>query len=282
METTIIDKGNMSYFSEMLLPEALSYISSGTPIFALGLCDNGIACGALAGGPLGNTFHLTSFFVAPDFRGNGGGTLLMNTLISCMKGQNQLCEIKVDFTIFNDDHLLLQDFLEHFDFSFDSNDETIYSVSLSSLATNPFFSEPTLKSEAVHFSDLPTGCIRELDGVMRAAGGAPLPVSLDKAELDMDLSVAIMDGKRIDSFIVFDHSFAGKLTLAYAGVGVLGGASLSLLLREAYQSGVKKYSPDTDIIIHSVNPSATALIKKLTYSREIVSKTARLRVRDEF
>lgn len=281
METTIIDKGNLHFFESMLLPEALNYLKNGSPIFALGLCDNGIACGALAGGPMGNIFHLSSFFVAPEYRGRGGGALLMNTLISCMKSQNQLYEIKVDFTIFNNDHYLFEGFLKHLDFTFDNSDETIYSVSLSSLADKSFFSEPAPQSEAVAFSKLPSGCIRELDKTMRATSAAPLPVPLEKAELDMDLSVAIMDGNRIDSFIAFDHSFAGKLTLAYAEVGVSGGASLSSMLREAYKNCVKKYSPETDIVVHTVHPSASALIHKLAANAKVISKTARLRVRDE-
>lgn len=281
METTIVDSGNLNYFTSFLLPDAAKLLQAHKPIFALGLIDNGIACGALAGGPSGNSFRLTSLFVAPEYRGKGGASLLLQTLITCMSGQKELYEITAEFTLFNDDHILLENFLKHNNFTFEQEDETIYSVSLSSLAQNSFFSKCSTTDEIHTFSTLPPACLRELDHCMSAREGAPLSVPLEKADLDSELSVAILDGVHIDSFIVFDRSFAGMLTLAYAESGTKGGSSaFSSMLRTAYQNALKKYPPTTNIIIHAVNPLSVALVKKLAVESKIVSKSATLRIKE--
>lgn len=281
METTIVDSGNLNYFKSFLLPDPINLLEAHKPIFALGLIDNGIACGALAGGPSGNSFQLTSLFVAPEYRGKGGASLLLQTLISCMSGQKELYEITAEFTVFNDDHILLENFLKHHNFVFEQDEETIYSVSLSSLAQNSFFSKSSVTDDIHTFSELPPACIRELDHNMRAREGAPLSVPLEKADLDRELSVAILDGAHIDSFIIFDRSFAGMLTLAYAESGKKGGSSaFSSMLRTAYQNALKKYPPSTNIIIHTVNALSVALVKKLALESKTVSKSARLRIKD--
>lgn len=280
METTIIDRGNLKYFTSFLLTNAAKLLQEGKPLFALGLVDNGTACGALAGGPINGKFQITSFFVAPSARGKGGASLMLQTLIDCMMSQKELYEICVDFTVFNDDHILFEGFLKHHAFIFEQEDEEIYSVSLSSLSQNPFFSDTTITHKSLPFSEIPPAYVRELDHYMMANDGAPLPVPLENADLDTDLSVAILDGTRIDSFIVFDHSFAGNLTLAYAESGKKGNSAFSSMLRTAYQKCLKKYPPDTDIIIHAVNPLSVALVKKLAVDSKIISKSAFYRIRD--
>ncbi|MEG1191276.1 MAG: GNAT family N-acetyltransferase [Oscillospiraceae bacterium] len=277
METTIIDIGNYKFFNEMLLPEAYARLEEGTPIFALGLVDEGIACGALAGRPKGSVFQLTSFFVAQSYRQKGGAKILLESLIDCMKGQGDLQEIDASFTMFTDDHRLFEGFLEHSGFVYEKERSPIISVALGALASNPFYLEEPETRKVRHFSELPESCLRELDKAMRVADGAPLAQPLDKAEIDKELSVAIMDGNRITSFLLFDHSFAGMLTLAFADPGHKDGAAeFAAMLRGAYQTAVKRYPPEAKIVIQPVNSFSSALVQKLAEGYEVVSKTASL------
>lgn len=281
METTIIDKGNIHHFAKLLLQEEAKLIIEGKPLFALGLVDNGVACGALAGGPYDNVFRLTSFFVAPDYRNKGGATLLLNTLKELMLGQKELFEILTEFTIFNDEHRLIEKFFSHSGFSFAQSSESIFSVTLGDLAKNPFYSDNASEIEIHKFSSLPLACIRELDHTMRAADGAPLSVPLETAELDTDLSVAVLNGSHIDGFILFDHSFCGMLTLAYTDSGSKSGSSVfSAMLRTAYKNAKAKYSSDTKIIIQPVNSLTTALVEKLANGCDVISRTGYLRIRE--
>ncbi len=279
MDTTIIDKGNINLFKDLLIPEEASLILAGKPLFALGLVDNGVACGAVAGGPYESVFKVSSLFVAPDYRKMGGASLLLKTLENLMLGIKGLYEIQVDFTIFNEEHKLLEKFLLNTGFSFERGADGIYSVSLGSLANNPFYSNTASNVDVRRFSTLPVSCIRELDQKMRVSDGAPLSVPLESAQLEADLSVAVMNANHIDGFILFDHSFSGMLTLAYADSGSGAGSSaFSAMLKTSYQNALRKYSSDTKIIIQTVNSLSEALIEKLANNRELISRSAHLRI----
>lgn len=281
METTIIDKGNISLFKNLLLPNEAKLILEGKPVFALGLVDDGVACGAIAGGPYENYFKIKSFFVAPDYRRKSGATLLINTLKDLMLGIRELYEIRADFTVFNEEHTLLEKCLDKLGFEFENDTDRIFAVPLGSLANNPFFADKPTDVEVVSFSKLSPQLLHELDHTMRAGDGAPLSVPLDKAELDPDLSVAVKSGGHIDAFILFDHSYGGMLTLAYADSGSsAGGAVFSAMLKTAYRNALAKYSPDIRIVIQPVNPLSEALVEKLASGKELLSRSARLRIKE--
>ena len=97
MITTIIDRGNLRQYEELLVPEAAQMIRSGTPIFALGAVEKGVACGALAGGPWNGCFEILSFFVAREQRKRGAGSALLNELVRIASMQEGLHKIKCCF-----------------------------------------------------------------------------------------------------------------------------------------------------------------------------------------
>lgn len=71
MDTTIIDRDDLPYFETLLLPETVRKLRDGAPVLALGAVDDGMACGALSGGPQGSRFYIDSLFVSPSCRGRG-------------------------------------------------------------------------------------------------------------------------------------------------------------------------------------------------------------------
>lgn len=274
METTIIDRGNLDFFTSFLLPDAALLLKEGKPIFALGLVENEEACGALAGGPRDGYFEISSFFIAPVKRGKGGGKLLLESLKSCMEGQSSLYGIRSDFTVTSGELSMYEDFLRHSGFEFKKPRETIYSVNLSSLSNSPFFSKAPGGLRVHQFLEIPTSCIRELDRSVRVSDEAILPLPLDKAELDPELSVAVMDGSRIDGFMVFDRSINGQLTLAYADSGAGGSAAFSSMLSASYQKALAKYPKDTEIIINCVNAISISLLERLAPEGRPLSRSA--------
>lgn len=280
MEVTIIDKGNIHFFKSLLIPEAVQMLIEGKPLFALGLIDNGVACGALAGGPYENVFTILSLFVAPDYRRKGGAALLLQTLEDLTLRIDELYEIRAAFSVISEEHRLIEGFLKSSGFTFERENESIKEIRLGALKDIPFFSVRSVETEVEKLSALPKSLLRELDRSMRAGDGAPLPVPLDHAEFEPDLSLCVLSGGHIDSFVLFDHSSCGLLTLAYAFSGTKRGTAVfSSMLKAAFHNAQEKYSDDTRIIIHTVTPLSEALVEKLAGGEQI-SRSAFLRIRD--
>lgn len=88
--------------------------------------------------------------------------------------------------------------------------------------------------------------------------------------------MGIVSNNKVEAFVLFDHSFDGKLTLAYAyseAGGVSGPAALISLLRSAFSVANRKYPPDTQVIINAVNSTSAALLKKIVGREDLQSRS---------
>ena len=80
MELGYISEDSLPVFQSLLLPVAAEAIKNGEPLTALGVSEDGCACGALAGFLRDNDFQIVSLYVAPDWRRKGGGDMLFDAL----------------------------------------------------------------------------------------------------------------------------------------------------------------------------------------------------------
>ena len=60
----------------------------------LGLEEDGLPCGLLAGAPAGELFELNSLYVAPAHRRRGGGLRLLEVLISVLEDEPELKKLR--------------------------------------------------------------------------------------------------------------------------------------------------------------------------------------------
>ena len=63
-------------FSPFMDPQVVTALKEGEPITALGIVKGETACGALAGYIDEEHFQITSLYVAPAFRRQGGATMM--------------------------------------------------------------------------------------------------------------------------------------------------------------------------------------------------------------
>ena len=67
-------------------------------LLLLGLEEDGVPCGLLAGAPAGEVFMLRSRVVAPEHRRRGGGRRLLEVLIAVLEAEAELKTLRCTWT----------------------------------------------------------------------------------------------------------------------------------------------------------------------------------------
>jgi GNAT superfamily N-acetyltransferase len=284
MYLSAITEDNLNYFKLLLLPHVFELLTKGEDLTAIGLAEDGLACGAAAGYLDGDTFVLSSLFVADGYREKGGGTLLLQALKSAAASLKTVLWLRVDYTVSRQEHQGLAPFLERLGFEPVTGGLAIYGLKLGDVAKADFFAKSEGKAQSdLPFSEIPEIYIKMLDRGLVSTGTRPFEQPLDKAQLDRELSVGIVKDGKIEAYLVFDFSFDETLTLAYAFSGAEGPESagrLISMLRSSFKRAAVKYPDDTQIIIYAATNITAALMERILMScpRETLTKTYRYRL----
>ena len=276
METTIIDKDNLQYFKTLLLPEALQKLQTDAPVFALGAVDDGMACGALTGGPQGSSFFIDSLFVSPSCRGRGAGTALLNELARIASEQEKLRELRCAYTIDSADHTTLGPFLRGRGFTFEPVDDPVVAVPLEVLERLTFYKNTQSVCRVYTLAELPDNLLRILDKRLALEGGQLLETPLDQAPLDRECSTVTLKNEEIDACLLLEKIRRDRFSLAYADAGstIGSGTVFSSMLITSYRAALKKYPTDTQILIQPVTALSQALVARLAPEAHALSYAA--------
>lgn len=275
MDITIIDKGNIRFFKELLLPETFELLRTGAAVFALGALEDGAACGALAGRPHAGSFQITSFFVAQGSREKGAGTALLDELFRIAALQEELRALRCEFTIASEEHRLLAHFLAKHGFVPEQPENAVVSVSLASLKKLPYYRETQPSCRVYSFEELPETLLRAFDRRLTLEAGALFDCPLEQVPLDRACSMATIRDNAIDGCLLLEKRGGKLLSLSYADAGKAeGGGSFSSMLISAYRRVVNKYPEDTEVLIQPVTPLTSALVARLAPESRSVSRAA--------
>lgn len=265
MKLGYITSEHLPHFASLMLPEAVQALERGEPLVALGLTEQTVACGALAGYLEGSRFQIISLFVAPDYRRRGGGRLLVETLLELLADNGQAAGVELSYTDTAPDHKSLAPFLETLGFC-QENDrgENIFLTTLGQVQQSPFFAGGrAAPADILPFCKIPDICLT-MAGKQALLEGAPVPeVPLSDASLDREVSHALFRDKAVQAFVAFDHSCCGHLTLCCAWSGSAGSAALPALLRAAFCRAVEAYPLETEIALQTVNQASARLAAAL-------------------
>ena len=275
MEVTLIDKDNLQYFESLLFPQTVKLLRADQPYLALGAVDDGTACGALGGGPQGGDFFVEQLYVCPSCRGRGAGTALLKELVRLCAFLPEIRELRCSYTVHCSDHEKLRGFLEKQGFRSEKLEDGFVSVPLSALAELAFYKTTKPAYRSYSLSELPESLLRGLDKRLALDAGPVLRQSLEKAPLDTDLSSATVAENKIDGCLLFERLADGRLSLSYADAGASqSGGVFSSLLIKSYQTALKKYPADTEVLIQPVTELSQALVKKLAPEARNLSYSA--------
>ena len=113
MRVGIIDQSQWPMFEPLLLPLVREALERGVAVTVLGLTEEDVACGAAAYYMDEKRMQIISLYVSPDYRGRGGGSLLLTTLSRMARhASTPAYEMALDFSVTTDEHRELSRYLE--------------------------------------------------------------------------------------------------------------------------------------------------------------------------
>ena len=129
----LVDKNNIGAFENYLLKTD----SSGEDRYIIGLTDTeGSACGAIAGHLSGDSFIVDSFYVAPSVRRQGGGTLLLDTLLESLREEDEELTVRISFAETDEESEALYEFLLALGYAECSVDKAVYLIPAAEIDPN--------------------------------------------------------------------------------------------------------------------------------------------------
>lgn len=271
MEIGWIARETCGIFQTMLLPDVAAALKQGKPLPALGLTEDNVACGAAAGELRGDVFTVTSFYVAPDYRRRGGGTMLIETLRTLLKEHCRSLEIS--YTVTLPEHQTLTPFLTAMGFLCrPDHGETIYGLTLGSLEDNSFFArEQKIPANVRPFAQVSPTLLREVYQAARAREEAYLPVPLTDSALDGAVSMAVVEDNAVQSFAAVLSREPGLLELAWVQSG--RPQDMAPMLLAVYAAARRSYPPETLLTIQTVNAASTRLLSAMLPEAAPISYT---------
>lgn len=278
MQIVALSPDNASAFYSLLLPETADALAAGEPVTALGLIDKDTAIGAVAGYLSKTVFQISSIYVAPDHRRWGGGWMLMNALVELL--EQHVSGIEISFTITQQEHRFLQTFMEAMGFHKEPNNgQNTYLTTLDKIGTAPLFA--TIKSSiGTPFCKLSKTLLYSTEQIA-AQANAPMPKGgLLADSIDQDISAAVLEKGCIQAYILFDHSWSDGLMLSALWSQSASPLTLPGLLRFAAERLRKKFPPETQLALQTVNDTAEALVKALLPDAIPISYTYYLSLSD--
>lgn len=265
MELGYISSEQMQYFKNLLLPQTVEAMENGEPITALGIVKDSIACGAVAGFITEGKFYIDSLYVAPGYRRQGGGRMLLEAVTNLLEDEDMVSGVEIRYTVTEGEHKTIAPFLETMKFVKEEDEgQNIYTFTLEQAATAALIGkEGKQAANVLSFSKIS-------DSMLHAAQkevfikDVPLPqLSLDSPELERELSHAIVKDGKVKAFVAFDYSCCGCITLCCAWSGDMGPSAMVILLRAAFARAKELYGMEVRMAVQAVSPEAVALLQNL-------------------
>ena len=272
-----IGEEQMPYFSSLLLPDAVAAIERGEPVTAIGIAQEEVACGALAGYVENGCFQVVSLYVAPDYRRLGGARLMISQLEELLMEESDIWSMEISFTETGQEEESLAPFLASMGFvAEDDRGQNIYTFTLEEVTQAKALSRPAGKSLKIRpFSKLSEDVLRAAQkrGIALAS---PLPErTLMSEQLDRELSHAFIKDGRVEAYAAVDDSCCGVLTLCGLWVGDSRPIVLYSLLKTVIGRAAELYPPQTRVAVQAVNDQSLKLIRGLAPGAKKVSFTYR-------
>ncbi len=252
--------GQVEQLKSLLLPKAYQAWKDGEEPLILGLAKGQTAVGALAAELDGDTLSVISFYVAPEYRRQGGGTLLMEQLL--MIADDVAEEVVFDFIATEKEHFELELFLSAYGFAEEERYGAIYATTIGKLGEVPAL------TKAAKTAGTP---LRELGPVEKnkaqqqiMALDAPFGDSIFTGEkLDQDISFLHFKEHIPDGFFLCEKQKGAGLMITGAWNGSGSPVLFLMLVQSAFSAAKKKYPAETGIAAQAVNPTTQKLIREL-------------------
>jgi len=248
-------------------------------IGAANMDKNGIehACGALVLQVVNEgTMLIKWILVAPQWCGRGAGRAMMEEAVGIADGLNMQL-----FCVFSESPdaertSSLYHILEWRGFRIFRGESKSYSIAVGEIGKESFFQrEVKSVSGIMTLERLSERQLARFNRTLEQQGSLFVnPISKEWAL--GDISVVQVENGEISACAIFEQIDEQTVSLAFVYSSVAASMQLLLLLYKAYQLLSRKYSPETELVIHCVTETSCKLVEKLMPSAktELVSYNA--------
>ena len=268
MMVFLAEEEQVEQIRSLLLPEAYQAWKRGEDMLILGLVKEKTAVGVLAAVLEGETFSIVSLYVAPQYRRQGGGRLLMNQFLLIAEDVAERAE--ADFIGTEEEHGILELFLAVSGFREEELYGEIYALQLGQLSQVPVFRKE-MKSAGTPLRELGPLEKRRLEQEISATDAPYEEGMLTDESMEEDISRIHFTNKVPDGFVLCQNRGKGGLMIT----GAWNGSGLPLLfltlLHSAFAEAEKKYPPQTRIAVQAVNATTGKLIRELMPQADRIS-----------
>ena len=264
MQITTITKDNVSFFKNFISAEDEKFIKEDLMILPIGLVADDLesgkntAAGAICLRPDDFLLNITSFYVAPEYRGKGAGKFLLDEVKRIFGEKNM--EFNIEFLIYGKEQEEFADFLEHYGFMYADPEYDCYLATVGQLKNTKLYEK---EGEGSDFTSIDTQTFRATENIAEKNDDMVPLFGFSSPRIDRDVSVGIVKDGIMESYVVFET--AGKDSLILTTVQVKDKSPVILLhmLEKSANLLKQKYTKDAKILIQSIDGAGDNIIAKV-------------------
>ena len=236
-------------------------IGDGFNVYGLYDEEELIAQGALVVQIAGYNVMIRSLFVAPEYRNNGGATMLMDTLVNDAFETDDIAEIELLAGYSNEGEMMVVDFLRSRGFQIEDAEERYYSATVSQIIESGVLPKFAGRGGAQSLFFTTDAALKGLGTEMAKMSSVFVPLPIQRTNYEQDVSMVIEKDGRITDIVLVEKD-DDDLILSYAlatGTGTVIMSAFAAAMKVAKE----KYGEDVVIKIPTVNEISSALVRKI-------------------
>lgn len=264
MKITTITKDNLEYFKDFITSEDEKFINEDLKILPIGLVSDelkkgeNIAAGAICIRPDDFLLNITSFYVAPEFRGQGGGKFLLDETKRIFGQENM--EFNTEFLIYGKEQEDFANFLEEYGFEYVDPEYDCYLTTVGNLKNTKLFEK---KGSGTEFSEIDQKLLKHATGEAEKSGAMTPVNGLTSPRINKDVSVGIINNGILESYLVFENISKDLLLLSAIHSKDKSPVELLHMLEKSTDLLQKKFTENHRILIQPVDEAGEDIILNL-------------------
>ncbi|MCR5520533.1 MAG: GNAT family N-acetyltransferase [Lachnospiraceae bacterium] len=236
-------------------------IGDGFNVYGLYDEDEMIAQGALVVQIAGYNLMIRSLFVDPEYRGIGGATKLMDTVINDAFETDDIAEIELLAGCSNEGEMMVAGFLKSRGFQNEDAEERYYSTTVSQIIESGVLPKFIGRGGAQPLFFTTDAALKGLGTEMAQMSAVFVPLPIVRTDYEQDVSMLIEKDGRITDIVLIEKE-DDDLILSYA-LATGSGTGIMSALAASMKVAAEKYGEDVTIRIPTVNELSSALVKKI-------------------
>lgn len=253
----------------LLVPNVYEEWKAGRDMLVLAAVKDRIAVGALAAAMEDGDLAILSLYMAPEYRKQGGGSLLLDACI--MIAEQEADAVTADFVVTSPEEEEMERLLVGRAFWEEVPAGAIYETELRKLSENPVLQKKGNDS-GVPLSKL--GPVEKKKAEqMLAEKNVPWEYGMfTEKSLEQDISRILFRDQEPVGFFLCDYNAGGVLSVTGAWNGSGVAVKFISMLTGAVAEAAKKYPPETKVTMQAVNGTTEKLILTLLPGAERISR----------